>query len=287
MSYRIQKGEALAAALGRIAAEEMDVALTELHRPERGESIHNVRKAIKRMRALLRSLRVVFPRQMFRAENRRLAEAAREISPMRDVHVQLRTLAKLKGAKKPSGGRARRELLRRKESFVRSIPELRRAVRGMLGGARGTIDSWPLDKTTPATLVLGLQRIYKQGRKAFKAVCEDCAPENLHEWRKKVKALGYGFELLEDLLSRKLAKRLKLCQELGELLGDDHDLFMVLESLAHANRSRPGRDYPGLVEQISARRAKLQKRAFKLGKKVYRQKPGAFADRLERHLSRS
>ena len=137
MSYRIETGEGLAGALGRIAAEEMDLALTELHRPERGEAIHSVRKAIKRLRALLRSIRVVFPEEMYQSENKRLAEAGRKISPLRDIHVQLRTLNRLKAAKNSSGPlRVRRELLQRQKGYVRKIPELRRAVRGILGGAR-------------------------------------------------------------------------------------------------------------------------------------------------------
>src|SRR5580658_10528169 len=95
MSYRIKIGEGLAAAFGRIAAEEMDLAVAELRRPDRGEAVHNARKSLKRLRALLRSLRVAFPKKLFRAENRRIAAAGRKISPMRDVHVQLRALVKL------------------------------------------------------------------------------------------------------------------------------------------------------------------------------------------------
>jgi CHAD domain-containing protein len=286
MSYRIEKGEGLAAALGRIAAEEMDLALTELHRPERGAAIHSVRKSIKRLRALLRSLRVVFPREMFRAENRRLAEAGRKISPLRDIHVQLRTLGKLKAAKNPTGGRTRRDLLRRQKDLTRKIPDVRRLVRGMLSNSRGTIDSWPLDQTTLETLVAGLRRIYKQGRKAFQAARENRRPQNLHEWRKKVKALGYGFELIECLLPKKPSKRVGLCQELGNGLGDDHDLYMVQLALGRANRAWPARDYPELARRISAKRARLQKRAFKLGHKVFRDKSRAFARRLERYLVR-
>src|ERR1700685_1476505 len=95
MSYRIEKNEALSAALGRIAAEEIALAMTELRRPHRVEAMHNTRKSLKRLRSLLRSLRVAFPKQLFRRENRRLAAAGRKIAPLRDVHVQLRALETL------------------------------------------------------------------------------------------------------------------------------------------------------------------------------------------------
>ena len=284
MSYRIEKGEGLAEALGRIAAEEMDLARTELRRQDGGKAVHSARKAIKRLRALLRSLRVVFPKKLYQTENQRLAEAGRTISPLRDLQVQLRTLGKLRDGRGRAGGKIRRDLLRRQENFARKIPALRRTVRRMLGDSRGTIGSWPLDKTTPMTLAAGLKRIYKQGRSALKTACKNPSPENLHEWRKKAKALGYGFELIECLVPKKIARTMRLCQTLGDALGDDHDLFLVLQALARENQSQPARDYAGLARRISAKRAKLQKQAFKLGKMVYSEKPRAFAKRLDRHL---
>jgi ABC-type Zn uptake system ZnuABC Zn-binding protein ZnuA len=66
MSYRIEKNEALSDALGRIAAEEIALALAELRRPNRAQAMHNTRKSLKRLRSLLRSLRVAFPRNLFR-----------------------------------------------------------------------------------------------------------------------------------------------------------------------------------------------------------------------------
>ncbi len=284
MSYRIEKGEGLASSLGRIASEEMDLALTELRRRDRGEAIHSVRKAIKRLRALLRSLRVAFPKKLFRAEDQRLAEAGRKMSPLRDVHVQLRTLGKLRAAKDSAGGRAHRDLLRQQENFTRKIPVLRRAVRRMLGGSRGSIESWPLAKTTPAILSAGLKRVYAQGRKAFRTACKSPTPENLHEWRKKAKSLGYGFELIESVAPKEFSKRIPMCQALGDALGDDHDLFMVQQALGGASRSQPSPDDAGLARRIAARRSKLQKKALRLGKKVFRENTRAFAKCLDWHL---
>jgi CHAD domain-containing protein len=262
----------------------MELALTELRRRDQGRAVHSARKAIKRLRAVLRSLRVVFPRELFQTENQRLAEAGRKISPLRDIQAQLRTLGKLRDARGRAGGRIRRDLLRRRENFARKVPALRRTVRRMLDDSRVTIESWPVAKTTPMTLAAGLKRIYKQGRSAFKTACKNPSPENLHEWRKKAKMLGYGFELIERLVPKSISRTMRLCQTLGDALGDDHDLFLVLQALARENQSQPDRDYAGLARRISAKRAKLQKQALKLGKRVYSEKPRAFARRLDRHL---
>lgn len=284
MSFQIQKGEGLSAAFERIASEEMQIAISELEGQTRSEAVHNARKAIKRLRALLRSMRAVFPDDVFRAENQRLANAGRAISPLRDVHVQLRTLGQLNASRNPVGSKIRHDLLQQQKDFTRRIPILRKIVRDKLGDPRQTMHLWPLSKTTPQTLVASLKRIYKNGRKAFKAACKDPLAEHLHEWRKKTKALGYGFELIECLVPKKIAKMTISFTKLGDKLGDDHDLFMVLEILREAHRGQSTDDYTGLAERISKKRSKLKKQAFRLGKKVYRDKPRAFAKRLNRCL---
>jgi CHAD domain-containing protein len=287
MSYRIERGESMAAAFGRIAAEEMDLALAELRRRDRGAAVHNARKAMKRLRALLRSLRVAFPKKLFRAEYRRIAAAGRKISTVRDIHVQLRTLGRLKATASNAGEQVRRQLLRQQFSFIRRIPDLRETVRAMLNISRQSLASWPLRKATAEHLAAGLKSIYKQGRKAYKTACTSPTPVHLHEWRKKAKSLGYGLELIKVFGPGKLAKMIRGSNFLTEALGDDHDLFMVLRALRLEHRAAPSRDYAPLAIRISRKRAKLQKRALKLGERIYGEKPGVFERRLDRYLRRA
>jgi len=287
MGYHIEKGESLATAFGRIAAEEIDLAMAQSRRLHRGEAVHNARKALKRLRALLRSLRVAFPKKLFRAENRHIAATCRRISPLRDVHVQLRTLGKLKAAASPAGDHIRRQLLRQQSSFIRRIPALRKTVRALLDVSRQSLASWPLRKATAEDLASGLKRIYKQGREAFKTARKSPTPGHLHAWRKKTKSLGYGLELIKNLGSGELSKMIRCSDILTEALGDDQDLFMVLRALDKEHRSNPASDFDRLANRISLKRAKRQKRAFKLGEKVYGEKSGGFEKRLDRYLRRA
>jgi CHAD domain-containing protein len=287
MGYHIEKGESLATAFGRIAAEEIDLAMAQSRRLHRGEAVHNARKALKRLRALLRSLRVAFPKKLFRAENRHIAATCRRISPLRDVHVQLRTLGKLKAAASPAGDHIRRQLLRQQSSFIRRIPALRKTVRALLEVSRQSLASWPLRKATAEDLASGLKRIYKQGHEAFKTARKSPTPGHLHAWRKKTKSLGYGLEMIKNLGSGELSKMIRSSDILTEALGDDQDLFMVLRALDKEHRSNPASDFDRLANRISLKRAKRQKRAFKLGEKVYGEKPGGFEKRLDRYLRRA
>lgn len=275
MSFRIQKGEALAAALGRIAAEEMHLALEQLRR-DGGARVHAARKALKRLRALLRSLRVTLPKEIYCAENARLGEVGRKMSPVRDAHVQLETLRKLDITRNPAARKLRHHLLRQQSELARRMPQLRKSVRAMLDASRDQMSSWPLQAATPAGLAAGLRRIYKQGRKVGRQARQTGTPEHFHQWRKKAKALGYAFELIESLGSGKISKMLRCADCLTECLGDDHDLFVLLQALRAENQTKPDDGFLKLSDQIAQARARLQKRAFKCGDKLYRQKPAAF-----------
>jgi CHAD domain-containing protein len=287
MSYRIRKGESLAEAFGRIAAEEMDLVMTQLGRRNRGEAVHDARKALKRLRALLRSLRVAIPKNRFRAENRRLSQAGRQISPLRDVHVQLRTLEKLRGHGGAGYNRIKRRLLLRQTSCLRRIPALRKTVRGILQVSRQNIGSLPLRRASTRDLVASLQRLYKQGRIAFKTARHSPTAQNLHEGRKKAKSLGYGFELIEGVRPKKVSELVQSTEKLTEALGDDHDLFLVLQALRLEHRAMRAGDFRLLAKRIAQKRIRLQKKALKIAKRLYREKPGSFGERLAQYFRRA
>ena len=66
--------------------------------------------------------------------------------------------------------------------------------------------------------------------------------------------------------------------KVADRLGDDHDLAMLEAKLAALPaRSKAQRK---LLARIEARRAKLQKTALKLARRMYRRKAAAFVDRV-------
>jgi len=92
--------------------------------------------------------------------------------------------------------------------------------------------------------------------------------------------------LIESLGPKKAGVMIQHTSQLCQALGDDHDLFLVLQALRQENAAHPARDYRRLSSRISAKRVRLRKRAFKLGKRIYGQKPAAFERRLEGWLCR-
>jgi CHAD domain-containing protein len=282
MSYRIKKGEGLPAAFGRIAAEELDAATAGLDGHPRGEAVHITRKSLKRLRALLRAFREACDSESFGRENKRLSDAGRKISPLRDVHVQLGALGHLRGGSN-TVRRLRRDLQHLEKMLEQKVPALQNDVRKTLQDSRLALRDWPSTKMTPEAVATSVKHIYKQGRRAGKKAKRSEAAPKLHGWRKKVKLLGYSLKLMKDLLPKKQARLIRCCKKLEAALGNDHDLFMLLHTLRHADGTH-ARDNSGLMDRISAQRARLKKRAFKLREKVFDTQPRNFKKRLLKAL---
>src|SRR5689334_3035109 len=88
MSYRLTTRETLGSGIRRIAREQLEAALCKIGNPSRGkevEAIHDLRRHIKKTRALLRLVRGQIVKQLYARENRQLRELAREWSNLRDA----------------------------------------------------------------------------------------------------------------------------------------------------------------------------------------------------------
>ncbi len=129
----------------------------------------------------------------------------------------------------------------------------------------------------------------------------------MHQWRKRVKDLRYAAEALrraepdrglprplprlpgkrrkrissEARWMRRLAGR---ADELGELLGEEHDLALFGAWLAeHGRQAGAGRaTRRRLRKQIVRRRRKLRRRALRDSRRLYARKPRALVRRVAR-----
>ncbi len=263
-------------------------ALEHLRRPHSGDSVHEARKALKKARAALRLLRDGLDDAAYRAQNAALRDAGRKLSPLRDPKSALAALdalcerypgkltglgvEKLKGAldENPRSTTS---------SGARPKPPAR-----LLERCLERAENPDFAGVGAGALERGLRRIYRRGRKAFAEARSAGTPEALHEWRKQVKYLANALHIVygRDKL-KKIAKR---AERLAGRLGDEHDLTVLtertntLKSRLHGQRRR-------LRPLIERRRAKLRKRAFALGEKLYRRKPGRFVERLPAPTSSS
>ncbi len=100
-----------------------------------------------------------------------------------------------------------------------------------------------------------------------------------------MKDLWYHASLLEEAWPKPLKALGHEAHKLADLLGDDHDLGVLVERFG-AQEWPPSVDGPAFVALCERRRLELQDEAFALGAKLYAEKPDAFARRIARYLVR-
>ncbi|HET8823268.1 MAG TPA: CHAD domain-containing protein [Thermoleophilaceae bacterium] len=279
-AYRLESGEPLPEGIARIARGRIDHAMDELRgkagsTPE--QAVHEARKDMKKLRALLRLARGELGERTYARENACFRDAARELAGARDADVMVATL---KALQLPDGlGWELRKRIQDGHSEQRSEGR-EAAARGavaILEEARGRIDDWPLERDSFAALAEGLERTYRRGRREFKEARAETGTESLHEWRKRVKELWYHASLLRCAWPPVMTAFAGEAHELSDRLGDDHDLAMLAAWVGeHVGPE------PELVDAVEDRRGRLQSEALALGGRLYAEKPSAYIRWIER-----
>lgn len=288
MAFELKRKESTTKAFRRLCAGRVEAALEYIKECDTLDAVHNVRKEIKKLRALLRLARAGMRRRDCEAAMRDLKKAAQHFGPARDAHVTYQALGLLsehfKGQLDPRQFADFKPILRRpcveeeKRLRQKRLPE---RVARMLRDFQKGVEEISLRKEGWTVLGAGLQESYAGGRKAWKLALAEPTPENLHKWRKSVKALGYQLGLFCPLWPEQLEAAERELKALGQQLGDDHDLFMLEQAVLDkcAPEVRPG-ELEVACALINKRQEELRREAFALGARFYAEKPAVFCRRV-------
>jgi CHAD domain-containing protein len=293
-AYRLHLGEHIPDGVRRIARGQLDYASEQLEKSSDrkiGEAVHETRKSLKRLRALVRAARAPLGDTRYRRENADFRETGRLLSGARDSKVLIDTLDTL-------NERAADEISPENTAELRSIMEAdhERALGALkddkavvnsslakLKAARRRTARWTFEADGFDVLMPGIERIYRRGRNRMRAAVDEPNPENLHEWRKRVKDLWHAAQIARSASPKQLKKFGKRAHRLSDLLGDDHDLVVLRDYIeSHPQCFRDTETMLALVALIDRRRKALQQQALELGKSVFKQTPKRFARDLER-----
>jgi CHAD domain-containing protein len=267
MPYAFEHDESVPAGVRRIMDEQIVRAreqLTDAESPLE-KRIHNARKRFKETRALLRLVRDPLGEQ-FALENGWFRDAGRDLASVRDADAVLEALEKLE-LPRALHARVRKQLTAGRAEVP--LDELIANTQEQLVIAQGRIGLWPDMADSFETLAAGLQRTYRDGRRALKRAD---TPEALHEWRKHVKTHWYHAQLLRHVWPEMMKSYADVLEELSHALGDHHDLHVLRESVPDAP--------PELVDAIETRQRELERRARELGDKIYAERPREFTARI-------
>ncbi len=274
--------------LGEALMEAAGEAKAALALADPVTAVHELRKAFKRLRALLRLVRrETCGREdavTARALRRQLGEGARRLSGARDIAARREAMDDLvaKGLLTPALRRtAGRALLGKGQAAGDAgLATHREELAALIAASEDAASRLNGSNTIPRLLRVMAEE-YTLARKLGRKAHPD-EPESLHDLRKAVVAHRYQMALVTTAwpaVGRVWEVEL---QRLREKLGKFQDLAVLLEPLAQEvpeGRAAPGWSAP-LAEAARARQLKLVASALRLHARLFAEKPGAFRRRL-------
>jgi hypothetical protein len=152
MAFRLKLREPLPEGLQRVFCEQIDSALNCCQNPakQRGVTVHEVRKHLKRLRAVMRLAIGVVGKNCHAEENRCVRNIGRLVSDLRDAQVRLQTFIQLrdkaaKNSEQQLFPRIEELLLLERESFSAAFAGWQRQAIPQLENVKARLMAWPLD----------------------------------------------------------------------------------------------------------------------------------------------
>lgn len=283
--YQWNREESTEGNLQRIAMQQTELALDAAQsRGDVPERVHEIRKACKRVRALLRLVRPALG-DSYTLENARFRDIGRTISDLRDSQSSLECYDKLMDRFDEQVDRQHFSPIRRyltmryQEQEDDQAAERLQQVANQLDTARESIVTWTLDKQGAEAWAGGVARTYKRARKGMKKAEKKPSADNFHDWRKRVKYHRHHAELLRPMFPSLLKGRAKAAHELTDLLGDAHDLDVLKDAVAPSDGAGDPQRLVEMQELMDRYRDELQQESLAQGERLLADKTDDLVDR--------
>ncbi len=284
MSFQFGANEQPGEATRRIALEELDGAREELEPAAHdANALHEVRKRLKKMRALLGLARASLG-STARTEDRLLRELGRQLARHRETDA----IGALLTAEARGAGSANLDDLHaalRLHQAAHAVATDRKrdldAVRRTLGALRRRIVVTPFDGLKRGDCRRQLRKSYKAARESYRAARELLSDDHVHEWRKQAKKLLNQTRLLAPWGEPALGEYRRRLVRMDDALGRARDcafLALILRGVPVAEE--PLRDGRGLRARLEGISRDDLVRALRLGGRVFRRTPKAFVLRM-------
>jgi CHAD domain-containing protein len=249
--------------------------------PTLAEEVHQIRVLAKKLRAYLRLLRGSLPEKLVQLEEKRIKRIAGNLGRARDEEICRQVLQWLaaKGDKESRRQRVREALVPFPEPAAtgldrRKLVQARRGIEARRLRLLALLDAHPAPEGKLEEL---LKKEYGKSRRGMLEALRDGSPEAFHQWRKRVKRLGYQTAMFCPSSRRRLARLETKLLRLGSLLGRLHDLH-VLKARIERRAVPPERKLVPLVDDWTAR---YQKKAIRQGRRCFRISKGKFLSLLQ------
>jgi CHAD domain-containing protein len=276
MAFRIKARESIAKGLRRLARREVTAAYKQVRAggPSDSAAVHEARKSVKKVRALLDVMESDDARGVS-ADEKHLRRANRTLSDLRDATAMLEIFDKLMRMRPTLLGREVRAEIRlgleahKREAARKVEGRSWREVRRELRHVAHRVGRWRVSHARFGALAPGLQASHRRGRKAMQRALRSQDGEDFHEWRKQIKSLRYALRLIEDR-GTAIERDVEVLDEAQALLGDEHNVVILCQYLADVTSrgSEPG-DLQRFTQAAERHRRDLQRQALRTARGIY------------------
>jgi CHAD domain-containing protein len=302
-TFRLQAGEPLGDGLKRLSLDSLESAVSGFYDGEEafGMAVHQARKTTKQLRALLRLVRSEVGEKAYRFESAEMSGISAMISAVRSSAVRVESVAVLRDLYgsflAPDTFAELSERLQsvhaRQESRVMEDPVLVANVVDRFERAHDRYSSWPTDETSREVygrgirdsyeaIGSGLTETFRKGRHQMVAAYQSPSPARFHQWRKRVKNFWYQMEILTPLWPEVVLGMAITLDRIGALLGQDHDLADLLETVSSRIDLCPNPVERSLLKALAEqRRSDLETASRILGRRIYAETAKSLNTRFE------
>lgn len=287
MAFRLKTGEAVSSDIRRIVLQQLDRAtseLTSIGDPESDQAIHDARRRVKKIRAIIRLVRPVL-NKAHRADPE-LRRVSKMLAPVADGQGVIDTLSQLLK-------RYRRELPRKTAAAIRTdlIDRSRQidskaSKQGVLEKAQMTlraerrrVKNWRLRAEGFSALAPGLKNSVRRARFAMMTAWLHPSAQHHHTWRRHVKNHWFHVRLLSARCGYRLQPYQRQLEALDGVLGEYHNLVLLHEVLV-SDSTLAQREVGRCLRIVQRYQSELRRQAQVLGIRIYSEKPRRFVRRV-------
>lgn len=290
MGFCIKPDQDVSSEVRRIVLKQLDVATSELKSigdPESDEAIHDARRRVKKIRAVIRLVRPVLDKT-YREVDADLGAVSRLLAPVADGQGVIDTLNQLaqryrKVLPRKTVASIHADLVereRRIDSTARADHVLQRATT-TLRAERARVKRWRLSTDGFRAVAPGLKASVRRARDAMIAAWIHPTSGRHHEWRRHVKDHWFHVRLLEDRCGNHLLRYQQRLEALDGVLGEYHNLVLLRDVLVN-DTALTRRESAQCLRVVARYQRTLRRHAQILGARIYSEKPRRFVRRVKR-----
>jgi CHAD domain-containing protein len=294
MPFRLRSTESIADGLRRLAREELRSITTHLDgaAPPRDDTIHEIRKSVKKTRAILHVVGADHGRGLAKSAKRLHAINCR-LSALRDADVMLETLQTLRIKDRGIlNGRCFARVHRRLSSHQQSVMKAARRketwqrVGQSVRKIRQDAKQWKPTHRQFGSLAASIRLAHQRGRTAMAHARKSQRAADFHEWRKQIKALWYELRLVEGSGPR-IRRDVTALHRAEAWLGNEHNVVVLCDELSKDVPQGDSRIDLDRVRLVGDRyQCELRTKALASTKRIYERAPREYANSVRREWKR-